>query len=137
MLGTHDMRFSRGAALVIGMLAPILETVRRWNTWRLDPPALFDDYLIGILLLGGFWIYRADRPRGRVLLAAGWGFTCAMAYVSVFSQIAAIRAGTPDPAPVPSEWVLIVKVFGGAIAAIGLALTVFSKDGRPSVSHNG
>ena len=52
MRGAHDMRFSRGAALIIGILPPTLETVRRWNTWRLDPPALFDDYLIGSLLLG-------------------------------------------------------------------------------------
>jgi hypothetical protein len=122
------MRFSRRAALIIGILAPVLETVRRWNTWRLDPPALFDDYLIGALLLGAIWIYRFDRLRGRILLAAGWGFTCAMAYVSIFSQIAAIRTGAPDPAPVPSEWVLVVKVLGGAMAVVGLSLTVFATD---------
>jgi hypothetical protein len=47
-----------------------------------------------------------------------------MAYVSIFAQIAAISAGLPDPAPVPSGWVLTVKLIGGALAVAGLALTV-------------
>ena len=41
------MRFSRALALAFGILAPIGETVRRWDTWREFPPALFDDYVMG------------------------------------------------------------------------------------------
>ncbi len=45
------MQFSRSLALVLGALLPVLETVRRWDTWRDDPPALFEDDLAGALLL--------------------------------------------------------------------------------------
>lgn len=122
------MRFSRTAAIVVGMLAPLLETVRRWSTWRQNPPALFDDYLIGLLLLGGVWALRRDPLRGRILLAAGWGFTCAMAYVSIFGQMAANRAGVVDPAPISGLWVLAIKIAGGVVAAAALAETVWSGD---------
>jgi hypothetical protein len=118
------MRFSRTAAVIVGVIAPVGETIRRWSTWRQNPPALFDDYLVGLLLLSAVWVYRKDTVRGRVLLAGGWGLTCGMAYVSIFSQIAAIGAGLPDPAPIPSGWVLGIKLLGGALAVLGLAFTV-------------
>jgi hypothetical protein len=47
-----------------------------------------------------------------------------MAYGSIFSQIGAIGAGMPDPAPIPSEWVLGVKLLGGALAVLGLVFAV-------------
>jgi len=118
------MRFSRTAAVIVGVIAPLGETIRRWSTWRQNPPALFDDYLIGLLLLSAVWVYRRDAVRGRVLLAGGWGLTCGMAYGSIFSQIAAIGAGLPDPAPIPSEWVLGIKLLGGALAVLGLGFAV-------------
>lgn len=124
------MRLSRTTAIVVGTLAPSLETIRRWSTWRQNPPALFDDYLIGLLLLGGVWMLRKDPLRGRILLAAGWGFTCAMAYVSIFGQMAANRAGVVDPAPIPGLWVLAIKIAGGVVAAAALAATVWSDDQR-------
>src|SRR5262249_55130560 len=34
------MRFSRILAVIVGILAPVAETVRRWSTWQEDPPAL-------------------------------------------------------------------------------------------------
>lgn len=123
------MRLSRVAAIAIGVLAPLLDTIRRWNTWTSSPHSLLDDYLIGALLLGGAWLIPRDRERGRLLLAAGWGFTCAMAYVSVFGQLAMIRAGGADPSGVSLSAVLAVKLLGAAIAAIALAVTVF--DRRP------
>jgi hypothetical protein len=127
------MTFSRTAAIRVGTLAPALETIRRWSTWRQNPPALFDDYLIGLLLLGGVCLLQRDPLRGRILLAAGWGFTCAMAYVSILGQMAANRAGAADPAPIPASWVLAIKIAGGVVAAAGLAATV--RDGDQPKLH--
>ena len=38
--------FSRYLALVLGIVTPVAETIRRWSTWRSDPPALVDDYIL-------------------------------------------------------------------------------------------
>jgi hypothetical protein len=45
--------FSRHLALVLGVLTPVAETIRRWSTWRADPAARFDDYSLGVFLLYG------------------------------------------------------------------------------------
>ena len=45
------IQFSRRLAIVIGILAPVGETIRRWSTWKQDPPSLFDDYILGAFLL--------------------------------------------------------------------------------------
>jgi hypothetical protein len=37
--------FSRRLALVMGVLLPIAETIRRWGTWGYLP-SLLDDYLV-------------------------------------------------------------------------------------------
>ena len=58
---------SRYLAFVIGVLTPLAETIRRWSTWRENPPALFDDYILGGLLLYGAWRVTRDARSGR-----GW-----------------------------------------------------------------
>jgi hypothetical protein len=40
------IQFSRNLAIIGGILAPLLETVRRWHTWQESPPNLFDDYIM-------------------------------------------------------------------------------------------
>lgn len=42
-----NISFSRYLAIVIGIVTPLAETIRRWSTWREDPPSLFDDYILG------------------------------------------------------------------------------------------
>jgi len=49
------MQFSKWLAIVGGVLAPALETIRRWSTWKQSPANLFDDYIMGALLLYGAW----------------------------------------------------------------------------------
>jgi len=63
---------SRYLAIVLGILTPLAETVRRWSTWRENPPALFDDYILGAFLLFGAWRAGKDASRGRPFLAAAW-----------------------------------------------------------------
>lgn len=115
---------SRYLALVIGIFTPLAETVRRWHTWQSNPPALFDDYILGALLLYGAWRVSRDARTGQRFLAAGFAFMCGMAYYSFFSQLQDIRNGIPDPAPISSTWVALIKGVGLALGVLGLVLSL-------------
>ena len=118
------MTFSRYLAIVLGILTPLAETIRRWHTWRADPPALFDDYLIGAFLLYGAWRVGKDARTGQRFLAAAWAFMCGMAYSSFFGQLHRLSTGEIDPAPIPSAWVAAIKGFGLALSVIALIMTL-------------
>jgi hypothetical protein len=118
------MRFSRTLAWIFGVGTPLVETIRRWSTWQEYPPAIIDDYLMGALLIAGAWASGRHKPYGDRLLAAAWGFTCGMGYYSVFMQLRNYQLGIPDPAPIPSFWVFVIKAVGTTLAAVALWLTV-------------
>ena len=112
--------FSRGLAFFIGALTPLLETVRRWNALFEEPPSPFDDYLLGAFLLYGAWRVGKDPVSGQRFLTAAWGVAFGMVFLSFFGQIDALRLGEADPAPVASEWVLLIKGVGFLIIILGL-----------------
>jgi hypothetical protein len=116
--------FSRYLALVLGIVTPVAETIRRWNTWQADPPALFDDYILGAFLIYGAWRVGQNARTGQRFLAAGFAFMCGMAYYSFFGQLQNLRTGIPDPAPISSTWVAVIKGIGLALAVVGLALSL-------------
>jgi hypothetical protein len=113
--------FSRRLAIIFGILTPLAETIRRrrqlgqLSVW----PLWLDDYIIGAMLLYGAWRVSKDIRSGRRFLAAAWGFTCGMAYSSFFGQLAHLNE--PDPAPIPSSWVAVIKGVGLALAILALA----------------
>jgi len=116
---------SRYLAFAFGLLTPIAETIRRWHTWRENPPALFDDYILGGLLLYGAWRVTKNAPSGQRYLAAAWGFMCGMAYYSFFDQFNHYRLGMADPAPVSSGWVLTIKGIGFATGIVALIFSLW------------
>ena len=116
---------SRYLAFVIGIITPLLETIRRWSTWRQDPPALFDDYVLGAFLLFGAWRATKDARRGQRFLAAAWAFMSAMAYYSFFGQLSQNRLGIADPAPISSTWVAVIKGVGLVIGVTCLVLSLW------------
>ena len=116
--------FSRYLAIILGILTPLAETVRRWSTWRENPPALFDDYILGALLLYGAWRVGKDARSGQRFLVAGWAFMCGMAYGSFFEQVHRYRLGISDPAPIPSIWVAVIKGVGLALGIVALAISL-------------
>lgn len=120
----HKISFSRYLAVVLGLVIPIAETIRRWHTWRADPPALFDDYILGAFLLYGAWRVGKDARTGQRFLAAGFAFMCGMAYYSFFGQLQNLRTGVPDPAPISSMWVAVIKGIGLALGVVGLGLSL-------------
>lgn len=114
------IEFSRILALFLGILTPVLETVRRWSTWQDNPPALFDDYVLSGFLLYGAWRVGRDAVSGQRYLAAAWGVAFGMVFLSFFGQVHSLRTGVADPAPVSSEWVLAVKGVGLVLVILGL-----------------
>ena len=118
------IEFSRRLAFGFGVLAPIVETIRRWHqlnqlsVW----PFWLDDFFIGAFLLYGAWRTGKDMRSGQPMLAAAWGFACGMIYASFFSQLTMLNQ--PDPAPIPSVWVAAIKgvAFALAIAALVASL---------------
>src|SRR5882672_4291330 len=119
-----SIKFSRWLAIVGGFVLPLAETIRRWSTWRQSPANLFDDYLIGAFLLYGAWRVGKDPRSGQKYLAAAWAFACGLAYASFFGQLQSLRLHEADPAPISSEWVLIIKgvLWGLAIVALTMSL---------------
>jgi hypothetical protein len=118
------IQFSRRLAVAFGILAPLGETIRRWHTWREYPPSFFDDYIMGAFLLYGAWRVGRDVRGGQRFLAAAWAFTCGLGYYSFFEQLKSLRLGEVDPAPISSEWMLVIKGVGLALAILALALSL-------------
>jgi hypothetical protein len=116
---------SRYLAIVLGILTPLAETIRRWSTWREDPPSFFDDYILGAFLLFGAWRTGKDVKSGRPFLAAAWAFMCGMAYGSFFGQLQDNRLGLADPAPISPGWVATIKGVGLAVGVIGLVFSLW------------
>ena len=119
-----DIWFSRNLAVFLGIITPLLETVRRWHTWRENPPAFFDDYILGGLLLYGAWRVSKNSQSGQRFLAAAWGFSLGMVYSSFFWQLEQNRLGAIDPAPISSEWVAIIKGIGFILVIIGFVTSL-------------
>ena len=118
------MRFSRWLAIAGGIIAPVLETMRRWSTWKQSPANLFDDYIMGALLLYGAWRVGKDIRSGQRFLVAAWGFACGLGYYSFFGQLKDFHQGQPDPAPIASECVLLIKGIAWSLAIIALVLSL-------------
>ena len=118
------IKISRWLAIVGCVLLPLAETVRRWSTWRQSPANLFDDYLIGAFLLYGAWRVGKDPRSGQRYLAAAWAFACGMGYFSFFRQLERVQLHEADPAPISSEWVLVIKGVLWALAIVALAMSL-------------
>jgi hypothetical protein len=114
-----NLELSRRLAL-LGMIPFIADTIRRWHQlgdfkiW----PFWLDDFLLGGFLLYGAWLTGKDVKKGRHFLAAAWGFACGMAYPSFFVQLTSLDK--PDPAPIPSVWVAVIKGIFFLLAVLGL-----------------
>ena len=118
------IEFSRRLAIVLGILTPLAETIRRWHQLNQLKvlPFWLDDYLIGALLLYGAWRTGKDFRNGRRFLAAAWGFTCGMVYPSFFTQLTLLNE--PDPSGFPSSLVAVIKGVGFALAITALVVTL-------------
>ena len=111
------LRFSHNAALVVGLVLPVLETWRRWGAWA-DWPAFLDDYIAAALLLYAWYAGQRSLIESRPYLMAAWGYMLGIAYMSFFGQLR--QLGGLDVSGYSSETAIGVKGFGLALSAICL-----------------
>jgi hypothetical protein len=102
-------RFEVVAAFAIGLLLPVLETVRRGlGHWAINTTTMLEDYLGGgVLLLAASCAMRRTSFAGRLLLAA-WAGVAGMMTLSLISQIeVTLRAAELEP---NNGAVLVIKL---------------------------
>jgi hypothetical protein len=103
------LNFSKRSALAMGVFLPVMETIRRYHQmpdWHYFL-AWFDDYLLGGFLLFAAWRAHRDMLSGQRYLAAAWGAGTAGLFMSFAGQLD--RLSQPDPAPISSVWVAVIK----------------------------
>jgi hypothetical protein len=82
------MRFEAGAAIAIGFLLPVLETLRRGlSYWGVEFTTMLEDYLAGALLLCAALAARKARPYAPPLLLLAWAAVASMMTISLVSQL--------------------------------------------------
>lgn len=122
--------FSRRLALVLGILLPLAETIRRWGVWFEYPAGFLDDWIAGALLVYGGWRASKNAVDGQRYLVMGWAFACGLGYGSFFGNLRTI--GEPDPAPISHAAVTAVIGIGWALCIVALigALQQLSREAQ-------
>ncbi len=78
------LKFSTWLAIGFGSFLAIAEAWRNWGNWQWWPFWTVDYIAAALLVIGAMLVWRGA---GRVWLAAGWGFTAAMFWMSFFSHL--------------------------------------------------
>ena len=87
-------RFAVIAAAVLGVLFPLLETLRRgFSAWLTTPVTLLEDYVAGALLLWAAVFLGQRRPSGWVVMLAAAAYTTGMMSSSFWKQLEAQLTG--------------------------------------------
>jgi hypothetical protein len=118
-------RISAWLAVVFGAALAILEAVRNWGDWQWWPMWVVDYIAAALLLIGGV---RALRTRGAetTWLTAGWGFTCAMFWMSFFGHYRGVMEAAGAVSAREQRLTLIIGVMF-AITVIGLASSLWRR----------
>jgi hypothetical protein len=77
------IRTSAWLAIVFGLALAVLEVVRNWGHWEWWPFWVVDYVAATLLVVGGALAIRRYSSRW---LTGGWGFTCAMFWMSFFGH---------------------------------------------------
>lgn len=79
--------FAAWLALAFGTFLSLAEVVRNGGTVQWWPFWVVDYIAVGLLLWGAAAVLWKPGARGLPVLTAGWGFTCAMFWMSLFGHI--------------------------------------------------
>jgi len=116
------MRTQVRAAAVLGVLLPMLETMRRGGLghWLVDFTTMFDDYFAGALLLASGWLAQRGRAYAKYCLLAAFAYASGMMNSSFLGQIEVTLRGHPEP---HNTATLVFKGVMWGMAVVGLVLS--------------
>jgi hypothetical protein len=123
-------RFEVTAALVVGVLLPFLETIRRGPAhWKVDAATMLEDYVGGALLLASGWLSLRSSPRAPLLLLTAWAAVTAMMSISFWDQLESTIRGVDLEAH--HEVVLVFKFLLWSTSLASLLLSFRAASSRP------
>jgi hypothetical protein len=113
------LRFEVIAAFVLGVLLPVLETLRRgFEHWAIESTTMLEDYLAGAALLAAGWAAARGAKFADPLLLAVWSGVGTMMTLSFIGQIEeTLRAVELEP---HNSAVLVIKSLLWASCAIAV-----------------
>jgi hypothetical protein len=116
------MRFEIIAAIVMGVLLPILETARRGiSHWTINFTTMFEDYLAGALLLIGGWAAYRSKSWGPVFLVLAWAYFSGLMTSSFVGQLEeTLRQAASEP---NNMLVVVVKLLLWSVCVVSLVLS--------------
>jgi hypothetical protein len=121
-------RFEVAAAYVLGVLLPVLETLRRRTNFE-NFESYADDFIAGGLLLFAAISVSRRRVHGGALLAGAWGVVCGGFYGSFFGQL---RSTAPsDVSGLPNAAVVVIKAAIFAVGIVAFVLSVVKASSKP------
>jgi hypothetical protein len=107
----NNLRTSAKMALILGVLLPIAETIRRANQ-ILDPANFFkwfDDYILGFILIVAAYRVLKRKPDAVLYLIAVWGMAVGGHFLSFLGQFEYYKTPTGDPGLFSTTLVAVVK----------------------------
>jgi hypothetical protein len=125
--------FSAWLALAFGTFLAVAEVVRNDRIVQWWPFWVVDYIAVGLLLWGAAAVLWRPSARGLPMLTAGWGFTCAMFWMSLFGHIEELAAsGVPfdianaqSATDEPMLTIIIGVLF--ALTVVGLATSLIAE----------
>jgi hypothetical protein len=114
------VKVSAWLAVVFGLSLAVLEAVRNWGDWQWWPFWVVDYVAATLLVVGGGL---ALRRRTIHWMTAGWGFACAMFWMSFFDHVGeAMKAAGAVDAREHQLTVIIGVMFSLTILGLVAAL---------------
>jgi len=120
-------------AVVFGLSLAVLEAVRNWGDWQWWPFWVVDYVAAALLVVGGAVALRGGPIHG---LAGGWGFACAMFWMSFFGHLdEAAKAGAVVDAREHQITTVIGVMFGLTVLGFVCALMGPRRPGDGAAEH--
>ena len=115
------IKLSACIAIAFGLLLAGLEVVRNWGNWEWWPFWVVDYVAAVLLVVGGAMVLQGKSERW---LTAGWGFACAMFWMSYFGHLEGVlKAGAAVDPHERRLTMIIGAMFAVTVAGFVLALT--------------